>query len=178
MRSDRGFRAPQAPGTRARGGGGGGGRDPPADGATGGSSDDVRGRSVSTCEDHLAVEAANEGFGFPEHDAEDERRRTLATFDSEQAGSRREVRRGRRRSGRRMAHAAVSPLGLYLRAVTIPAHRGRGAMSTIGGSAWSEATRRGTPAIVAYAGRKSRSPLRRLGFQCVGHAHHLVDRLA
>lgn len=112
-------------------------------------------RRVSTFDEHLdAIEVANEGFAFTEHDAEDERRRARMTFDAEQTGGN-FVRFAAFDGDRAVASAyvAASRLGLYLGgAATIASHRGRGAMSAIVAAAWSEAIRRGTPAIVAYAG--------------------------
>jgi GNAT superfamily N-acetyltransferase len=72
----------------------------------------------------------------------------------------------------------LSPFGIYLGGgATIPSHRRRGALSDLVAAAWTEAVRRGTPALVTFGGAMSRSALERLGFRPVGQVHHLIDRL-
>ena len=136
-------------------------------------------RPVRTFEDHLAaIEVANEGFGFPPGDADDEIRRARDTFEVERDGdhtARLLVVDGERpvATGR----AWFAPQGVYLGGgATIPSHRRRGAMSSLVGAAWAEAVRRGTPALVTTGGDMSTSPLRTLGFQTVGRLDHLIDR--
>ena len=136
-------------------------------------------RSVKTFEDHLAaIEVANEGFGLPPGDADDELRRARDTFEVERDGdhtARLVVVDGARpvATGR----AWFGPQGVYLGGgATIPSHRRRGAMGSLVGAAWVEAVRRRTPALVTTGGDMSASPLRRLGFQTVGRIDHLIDR--
>ena len=137
-------------------------------------------RRVSTLEEHLAaIEVANEGFAFPEEDAADERRRALDTFEAERAGGhtiRLLVLDGDRPVA--TGQGWLSPSGMYLGGgATIPSHRRRGALSELVAAAWTEAVRRGTPALVTFGGAMSRSPLEHLGFRPVGRVHHLIDRL-
>jgi hypothetical protein len=137
-------------------------------------------RRVSTFEEHVAaIEVSIEGFGFPQADAEDERRRARETFEVERTGDHvitllafdgdRPVATG---------YVRPSPRGLYLGGLaTIPSDRRRGAMGAVVHAAWTEGVRRGTPAVVAYAGAMSRSSLQRIGFHAVGQVDHFVDRL-
>jgi predicted GNAT family acetyltransferase len=75
------------------------------------------------------------------------------------------------------AHATYSPHGAYVGGVaTVPAARGRGAMSAVIAAAWADAVRRGTPALVCFAGSMSAPTLQRLGFRAHGRAEHLIDR--
>ena len=137
-------------------------------------------RLVTTFDDHLAaIEVGNEGFGFPGEDAEDERRRARDTFEAERAGGH-TVRFLAFDDGRPVAvgRAWFASQGVYLGGVaTIPSHRRRGAMASVVAAAWSEAVRRGTPALVAWGGEMSTSGLRRLGFEAVGKVDLLIDRL-
>ncbi len=136
-------------------------------------------RRVLTFEEHMAaIEVAIEGFGFPEDDAVDERRRARETFDVErEAGN--VIRAVAFDDDRPVAtgYACISPFGMYFGgAATTPSDRGRGGMSCVVETLWAEAVRRGTPALVTFAGAMSRSPLQRLGFRPVGRVDHLVDR--
>jgi hypothetical protein len=136
-------------------------------------------RLVRTFEDHLAaIEVANEGFGFPPEDAEDELRRARDTFESERVDdhtarllaldAERPVATGR---------AWFAPQGVYLGGgATIPSHRRRGAMASLIAATWPEAVRRGTPALVTFGGDMSASLLQRLGFRTLGRLDHLIDR--
>lgn len=136
---------------------------------------------VTTFEQHVAAdEVGIEGFGFPHADAEDERSRARETFDAERRGKHtvrfvafdgdRPVATGR---------GSLTALGIYLSGgATIPAARGRGAMSSIVATAWEEAVRRGTPALVTHAGPMAAPTLQRLGFRATGSVHHLIDRIA
>lgn len=137
-------------------------------------------RLVTSFDDHLAaIEVGNEGFGFPREDADDERARARATFEAERDGDH-TVRFLAFDDGRPVAvgRAWFAPRGVYLGGVaTIPSHRRRGAMASVIAAAWSEGVRRGTPALVAFGGEMSTSPLRRLGFEVVGRVHFLIDRL-
>jgi hypothetical protein len=137
-------------------------------------------RRVSTLQEHLsAIDVANEGFAFPEEDAADERRRAPDTFEAERAGGhtiRLLVLDGDRPVA--TGQGWLSPSGIYLGGgATIPSHRRRGGLSDLVAAAWTEAVRRGTPALVTFGGAMSRSPLERLGFRSVGRVHHLIDRL-
>ena len=137
-------------------------------------------RVVTTFDDHVAaIEVGNEGFGFPVEDADDERRRARDTFDAERGGDH-TVRFLAFDDGRPVAvgRAWFAPQGVYLGGVaTIPSHRRRGAMASVVAAAWSEAMRRGTPALVAWGGEMSTSGLQRLGFEAVGKVDLLIDRL-
>jgi hypothetical protein len=136
-------------------------------------------RLVSTLDEHLAaVEVGNEGFGFPEADAEDERRRARSTFEAERQGGHtlrlvafdgdRPIATGR---------AWLSQLGLYLGGgATLPSDRARGAMSALVARAWEEAVRRGAPALVTHGGAMAASSLQKSGFRPLGRVRHLVDR--
>lgn len=136
-------------------------------------------RVVDTYEDHLAaVEAAIEGFGFPEHDATDERRRARETFEAERTGGN-VTRFLATVDGEPVAsaHATYSPFGAYVGGVaTIPAARGRGAMSAVIAASWADCVRRGAPALVCFGGRMSAPILERLGFRPQGRVQHLIDR--
>ncbi len=137
-------------------------------------------RRVSTLQEHVAaIEVANEGFAFPEEDAADERRRAPDTFEAERAGGhtiRLLVLDGDQPVA--TGQGWPSPSGMYLGGgATIPSHRRRGALSELVAAAWTEAVRRGTPALVTFGGAMSRSPLEHLGFRPVGRVHHLIDRL-
>lgn len=138
-------------------------------------------RVVRTFEDHVAaIEVAIGGFGFPEEDAIDERRRASQTFDSERAGGH-TARLLALDEGRPVAsgRAWFSPLGLSLGGgATIPSDRRRGAMSALLTAAWDEAVRRGTPALVTFGGAMSAPILARVGFRSVGRVRHLIDRIA
>ena len=140
---------------------------------------DVEVRLVETFEDHMAaLEAAIEGFGFPEHDADDERRRARETFEIER-DSGTVVRFVASVDGAPVAsaHATYSPHGAYVGGVaTVPAARGRGAMSAVIAAAWTDAVRRGTPALVCFGGSMSAPTLQRLGFRAYARAEHLIDR--
>jgi hypothetical protein len=136
---------------------------------------------VRTFEDHLAaIEVTIEGFGYAPQDADDELRRAHDTFETERADD------GTARllafdGGRPVAtgRAWFAPQGVHLGGgATIPSHRRRGAMGSLIAAAWSEAMRRGTPALVTSGGDMSTSPLQRLGFQTLGWIDHLIDRLA
>jgi hypothetical protein len=135
---------------------------------------------VTTFEDHLAaIEVANEGFGFPGEDADDERRRARATFEAERGGDH-TARFLAFDDGRPVAvgRAWFAPQGVYLGGVaTIPSHRRRGAMGGVIAAAWAEAVQRGTAALVAWGGDMSTSGLQRLGFEAAGKVDLLIDRL-
>jgi hypothetical protein len=136
-------------------------------------------RPVSTYEDHLAaIGVKNEGFGMAAEDAEDELRRARDTFDAERGGdhsARLLVLDGDRPIASGQAWFAAE--GVYLGGgATIPSHRRRGAMSHLIAAAWSEAVRRGTPALVTSGGEMSTPPLVQLGFQMVGRIDRLIDR--
>lgn len=136
-------------------------------------------RLVSTPEEHLAaIEVEVEGFGYPEHDAEDARRRAPETFRSERTGG--HVVRMLVLDGARpvaTGRAWPCPLGLYLGGgATIPPARGRGAMSALIAEAWAEAERRATPALVTHGGAMAAPTLERLGFRSLGRIAHLIDR--
>lgn len=136
-------------------------------------------RSVSTYEDHLsAIEIKNEGFGMAAEDAEDELRRARDSFEAERGGdhtARLLVLDGDRPIASGQAWFAAE--GVYLGGgATIPSHRRRGAMSHLVAAAWSEALRRGTPALVTSGGEMSTPPLLRLGFEMVGRIDRLIDR--
>ena len=137
-------------------------------------------RLVTTFEDHLAaIEVANEGFGFPREDADDERRRARATFEAERSGDN-TVRFLAFDGGLPVAtgRAWFAPQGVYLGGVaTIGSHRRRGAMASVIAAAWPEAVHRGTPALVAFGGDMSTSPLQGLGFEAVERVDLLIDRL-
>jgi GNAT superfamily N-acetyltransferase len=137
-------------------------------------------RPVTTFEDHLAaIEVANEGMAFPDADAQDELRRARDTFEAERAGDH-TARLVAFDGGRPVAtgRAEFAPQGIYLGGgATTPSHRRRGAMSSLIAAAWTEAVRRGTPALVTSGGDMSTSPLVRLGFQTVGRIDRLIDRL-
>jgi GNAT superfamily N-acetyltransferase len=140
---------------------------------------DVEVRVVETFDDHLAaLETAIEGFGFPKHDADDERRRARTTFEIERGGGT-VVRFVASVDGVPVgsAHATYSPHGAYVGGVaTVPSARGRGVMSAVIAAAWADAVGRGTPALVCFAGSMSAPTLQRLGFQAHGRAKHLIDR--
>jgi GNAT superfamily N-acetyltransferase len=135
-------------------------------------------RSVETYEDHLAaIAVANEGFAFSAHDAEDERSRARDTFAAERSGyaMRLLALDGERAVATMRAWFAAQ--GVYLGGgATIPSARRRGAMSSLVAAAWEDAARRGTPALVTFAGDMSTSPLERLGFRNVGRIERLIDR--
>lgn len=136
-------------------------------------------RVVATYEDHLAaVEAAIEGFGLSEHDAEDERRRAAETFEAERTGGN-VARFLATLDGEPVAtaHATYSAFGAYVGGVaTIPAARGRGAMSAVIAAAWTDCVRHGAPALVCFGGAMSAPILERLGFRPQGSVQHLIDR--
>ncbi len=138
-------------------------------------------RLVSTYEEHLAaIEIASQALGFSDADGLDERRRARATFESERVGGHcvRLVALDRDRpvaTGR----GWFSLFGLYLGGgATLPSDRGRGAMSTLIATAWEEAARRGTPALVTHGGRMAAPTLERIGFRSVGRVRHLIDRIS
>jgi acetyltransferase (GNAT) family protein len=136
-------------------------------------------RRVRTFEDHVAaITVANEAFSFSAHDADDELRRAHETFEAERAG-RHTARLLALDRGRPVAagRAWFAPQGVYLGGgATIPSHRRRGAMGSLVAAAWETAVRRGTPALVALGGDMSTSPLRRVGFRCIGTIERLIDR--
>jgi hypothetical protein len=137
-------------------------------------------RRASTYAEHrAAIEVSVEGFAFEDTDAEDERRRARDTFRSERAGG--HMFRLLAFDGRRPVatlQAWRAPVGLYIGgATTLPADRGRGAMTTLLVTAWKEAVRDGTPALVAFGGHMSTSLMERLGFRTQGRTQHLIDRL-
>ncbi len=126
----------------------------------------------------VAIEVANAGFAHPPEDADDERHRAAETFEQERTGG---------HTVRLLAfdgdlpvatgQAWYGPGGLYLGGgATIPSHRRRGAMSALVATAWDEAVRRGTPALVSYGNAMSAPMLEGLGFHAVGRARHLIDR--
>jgi GNAT superfamily N-acetyltransferase len=134
---------------------------------------------VKTLEEHRsAIEVANEGFGFDDRDAADERERAEETFDAERLGGQ-SVRLLALEAGEPVAtiRGWYAPAGLYLGgAATVPARRGRGAMSALLGATWDEAIRVGTPALVAHTGAMSTALFERAGFRAFGVIHHLIDR--
>jgi GNAT superfamily N-acetyltransferase len=137
-------------------------------------------RVVRTLEEHTAsIEVGHEGFGFPEEDALDDRRRALETFESERTGGH-SARLLALDDGRPVAtgRAWFSPRGLYLGGgATIPSDRRRGAMSALIAAAWDEAVGRGTPTLVTFGGTMAAPVLARLGFRPVGRLRHLIDRI-
>lgn len=137
-------------------------------------------RPVATYEDHLAaIEVANEGFDLPGEDVLDERRRARDMFESERTGAH-SVRLVALDGDRPVAtgRAWFSAFGLYLGGgATIPSDRRRGAMSALIASAWEEAVRRGTPALVTLGGTMAAPILERIGFRPVGRVRHLIDRI-
>ncbi|MGZ8578560.1 MAG: GNAT family N-acetyltransferase, partial [Actinomycetota bacterium] len=130
--------------------------------------------------EHVAsIEVTIEGFGFPEADADDERRRAGATFEEERTGGH-TTRLLALDDGVPVAtgRAWFSPTGVYLGGgATIPSHRRRGAMSALVGAAWEQAADRGTPALVTHGGSMAAPALERLGFRAHGEVRHAIDRL-
>jgi GNAT superfamily N-acetyltransferase len=137
-------------------------------------------RVVGTYEDHVAaIEIGISGFAFPDEDALDERRRARLTFESERVGGH-TARLLALDDGRPIAtgRAWFSSRGLYLGGgATIPSDRRRGGMGALIAAAWDEAVRRGTPALVTYAGTMAVPLLSRLGFRAGGRVVHLIDRI-
>jgi GNAT superfamily N-acetyltransferase len=135
-------------------------------------------RAASYAEHRAAIEVSVEGFVFEDADADDERRRARDTFRSERTGG--HTLRLLALDGHRPVatlQAWRAPVGLYIGgATTIPSERGRGAMSALLVTAWNEAIRAGTPALVAFGGHMSTRLMERLGFTAHGHTQHLIDR--
>ena len=136
-------------------------------------------RAVDSVEDHLAgIEVAAAAFAWSAADTEDERSRVEATQQAEREGGH-TARLIAFDEGRPVAtgQAWFSPWGLYLGGgATLPTDRGRGAMTSLVATAWDEAVRRDTPALVTYGGALSSPTLMRLGFDKIGELVHLIDR--
>lgn len=135
-------------------------------------------RAASYAEHRAAIEVSVEGFAFEDADADDERRRARDTFRSERTGG--HTFRLLAFDGHRPVatlQAWRAPVGLYIGgATTLSSARGRGAMSTLLVTAWKEAVREGTPALVAFGGHMSTQLMERLGFKAQGQTQHLIDR--
>jgi len=137
-------------------------------------------RAATYAEHRAAIEVSAEGFAFEDVDADDERRRARDTFRSERTGA--HTFRLLAFDGHRPVatlQAWRAPVGLYIGgATTLPSDRGRGAMSTLLVTAWNEADREGTPALVAFGGHMSTPLMERIGFRPHGRIQHLIDRIA
>jgi hypothetical protein len=73
--------------------------------------------------------------------------------------------------------AAYTPFGVALTgAATREQTRGRGYFRALVRARWDEGVRRGTPALIVYAGHMSQPILRRLGFRSVATVDVLLDR--
>jgi hypothetical protein len=135
-------------------------------------------RAASYAEHRAAIEVSVEGFAFQDMDADDDRRRARDTFRSERTGG--HTFRLLALDGHRPVatlQAWRAPVGLYIGgATTLPSERARGAMSALLVTAWKEAVREGTPALVAFGGHMSTRLMERLGFTAHGHTQHLIDR--
>jgi hypothetical protein len=136
-------------------------------------------REVGSLEDLRAwIDVSAEAFGWPEEDVQDERARAEATFaaEREDAATSRFLAFDK---GRPVAagRTSFSPWGLHLGGgATLPSDRRRGAMTALLATAWGDAMRRGTPALVAHGGAMSTPVLVRLGFERIGEIVHLIDR--
>ena len=74
------------------------------------------------------------------------------------------------------AMATFTPHGVVLNAgATLPEARGNGAYRALVWARWQAAAARGTPALIAQAGRMSRPILERLGFEPVAEITILLD---
>jgi len=58
---------------------------------------------------------------------------------------------------------------------TAPHARGRGAYRALLAARWEDAVRNGTPALITQGGSMSRPILERVGFECIGEVHMLLD---
>lgn len=137
--------------------------------------EDVQVGVVETWEDFAAVgEVGRTVFGLPETPEEELRQR----YDDYMAARDLGVTFFAAIDGRIVAgsYAAFGTAGVNLFGASVaPEARGRGVYGSLVLARWELAVERGTPALTVQAGRMSRPPLERLGFEFIAEMRTYVD---
>lgn len=138
---------------------------------------DVRVTRVETVEDHLvATRVMAEAFGIPEVAEGADPASARLDLEFQAMGHAMTYLGWMGDQAVAAARATFTPWGVVLNGgSTLSGVRGRGLYRALVHARWEDAVARGTPVLVAQAGRMSRPILERLGFRRVAGIHIYLD---